>query len=179
MPKFTINGSVFNINAEVRNEDYSGNPCQPTIYARPPIAGKMVKQFVKQHFPKATCKVKSDSFSDGNSLNVWVSNKDGSSIPEKDFERIDNFVDRFRYGKFNGMIDMYEYNDKSERNIISDEGIIIEGGVKYTHCQNRPAFDTVEGVLREVLENERPFEEVTRYVSDAVARRAKQYLLTH
>lgn len=107
------------------------------IYGRPPIAGAFVKQYVKTKYPHIKCSVRSESFSMGNSLDVWISEKNGNPVSDENIvEDVRRFTDSFQYGRFNGMIDMYEYNDNRYA-MRSDEGVMVEAACKYVHVTNR------------------------------------------
>jgi hypothetical protein len=118
----------------------------PFISGHGPIASSMVKQFVKAKYPSVVCSVKSESFAGGNSLTVWVSNPDGSSIDLLIYNDIKRFADLFQYGHFDGMDDCYHYDKTS--GTTTDKGTPIEAGVKYVHTDNRPMFGTVGDCVR-------------------------------
>jgi len=166
-----INNQVFQVPATaVKTKDWNGNPIKPKIYGRGPVAGSLVKQFVKMNFPKVVCRVKSASFANGNSLDVYVSTPIGGSIPTEDFNKINSFANLFEYGRFNGMEDMYESYENS--GLTSDNGTEIEAGVKYVHVNNRASFGTVEAILNEVINEGREFEQVVKYYTDSTSRPA-------
>lgn len=172
--KIQIQNEVYELTEKaIRN--YNGTPF---IYVSHVAAGSLVRQFAKKFFPQYVVRVSSDSFSGGNSLDVYVSTKTGAGVPQQDFEKISNFANLWEYGKFNGMYDIYE--DYEESGAISDNGTKIEAGVKYVHVHNRPRFGTVESILNEVLNEGRKFEEVTRFYTDSTSRpavvKAKQIL---
>jgi len=59
---------------------------------------------------------------------------------EKDYLTIRKFIDYMMYGWFNGMIDLYEYNE--ERPQLELEDCIIDIGVKYTFCEKGYPYGT-------------------------------------
>jgi hypothetical protein len=68
-------------------------------------ASAAIKQELKKVFPSVKFSVKSDSFSGGNSVHVNWSN--GPTTGE-----VDNIIDKYQYGHFNGMEDIYEYSNQ-------------------------------------------------------------------
>ena len=166
--KIKIKGETYEVREKALNYYTNGN-----IYIGPVEAGQLVKQFVKKNFPQYVVKVKSASFSGGNSLDVYVSTKIGGSIPPHVFHQVNEFANLWEYGKFNGMIDLYEYTNDG---ITSDNGTPLKAGVKYVHVNNRPQFDTVEYVLNEVLNEGRTPEDATKYISTTVRAKAMMML---
>lgn len=65
-------------------------------------AAKMIRQHLKSI--GVPCKVRSESYSGGTSINVKV----GDVTPALRKELLE-YVDQFQYGRFNGMTDSYEY----------------------------------------------------------------------
>ena len=131
MTKFSvsINGSTYELPLKaIRTKTYGPNKGSKYVYVNPPIAGLLVKQFVKRNFPNVLCRVVSDSFSGGNSLRVYVSTKLGAPIDSSTYKTISDFVNMWEYGKFNGMIDMYESYENS--GAVSDRGVEVEAGIK-------------------------------------------------
>jgi len=134
----------------------------------------MVKQYVKSLNKNYVCKVKASHFSMGNSLNVNVCMKDGSPIPNEEYQKINSFVNLFRYGRFDGMTDYYEYE---EAKYETDNGNIIEGACKYVSVDNRPKFGTTEWIVNEVKNEGRDFENAAQYVDNQkVIEKAKLQL---
>ena len=175
--KIQIAGETYEVRNTALRQPTSYNP-NHRIYISHVEAGQLVKQFCKKFFPQYVCKVKSDSFSGGNSLDVYVCTKNGGAIPQHHFSKINEFANLWEYGKFNGMYDIYE--DYENSGAKSDNGTVIEAGVKYVHVNNRACFGTTEAILNEVLNEGRPFDEVTRFYTDASSRpsvvKAKQIL---
>lgn len=77
--------------------------------------------------------VKTDSFSGGDSMDVTY------HAPER-IEELETFVRSFRYGKFDGMTDMYEHNQNKEEIIL--EGHILQdykfSSAHFVQCTERP-----------------------------------------
>lgn len=173
MKKFSvsINGSSYELPTKaIRAKTYGTDKGSKYVYVNPPIAGLLVKQFVKRNFPNVLCRVVSESFSGGNSLRVYVSTKLGAPIDSQTYKTISNFVNMWEYGKFNGMIDMYE--DYENSGAISDNGLVLEAGVKYAFTDNQARFGTVEWVVNEVLMG-RTFNETVKYVDKKIAEKAR------
>ena len=147
----------------LRTYTYGENKGKPYLSIGPTEAGQMVKQYVKTINKNYLCKVKAEWFSMGNSLNVNVCMKDGSPIPNVDYQMINSFVNLFRQGRFNGMTDYYEYEVTEYK---TDNGNIIEGNCKYVTVNNQAKFGTAEWIVNEVKNMGRTLEETTRYVSD-------------
>jgi hypothetical protein len=142
-----IEGIKFEIKSEaLRTTDYWGKPIEPKVYGSGPIASSMVKTYVKAKYPSVVCSVSSKSFANGNSLDVYVSNADGSEVSREIFSDINRFANAFEYGRYNGMEETFEYYDNS--GLKSEKGTEIEAGVKYVHVNNKPAFGTYGDVIR-------------------------------
>jgi len=179
MTKFSvsINGSTYELPLKaIRTKTYGPNKGSKYVYVNPPIAGLLVKQFVKRNFPNVLCRVVSDSFSGGNSLRVYVSTKLGAPIDSSTYKTISDFVNMWEYGKFNGMIDMYESYENS--GAVSDNGLELEAGIKYAFTENQPRFGTVEWVVNEVRSG-RTFNDTVKYVDAKIAEKAKVELLPY
>jgi hypothetical protein len=130
----------------------------------------LVRQFAKKFFPQYVVKVSSDSFANGNSLDVYVSTPTGGQVNEVDFKQISSFANLWEYGKFNGMYDIYEDYEKS--GVITDNGNEVEAGVKYVHVNNHSRFGSVEYILNEVINKGRMYSEVAKYYTDARSKPA-------
>ena len=147
----------------LREYTYGDLKGQRYLHIGPTEAGQMVKQYVKTINKNYLCKVKAEHFSMGNSVNVYVCMKDGSPVPQGDYELIRDFVELWKYGRFDGMTDMYEHEGCTYG---TDNGNHLEGGCKYVTVENRPKFATVEWIVNEVKNAGRTLEETTRYVSN-------------
>ena len=138
------------------------------IYVSHAEASSLVRQFAKKFFPQYVVKTSSDSFANGNSLDVYVCTKLGGQVPEGDFKQISDFANMWEYGRFNGMYDIYE--DYESSGAVTDNGNPVEAGVKYVHVNHRPRFGTVEAILNEVLNEGRMYSEVVKYYTDSTGR---------
>lgn len=142
-----IEGIKFEIKAEaLRSVDYWGKPIPAKVYANGPIAGSLVKQYVKAKYPKVVCSVSSSSFANGNSLDVYVSNVNGSEVESSIYNDISRFANSFEYGRYDGMTECYESYENS--GMKTEKGTEIEAGVKYVHVNNKPAFGSYGDVIR-------------------------------
>jgi hypothetical protein len=125
---------------------YRNDGKTPYIWGRGPIGSSMVKQFVKSKYPSVVCSVKSSSFANGNSLDVYLSNPNGSEVEVEIYKDVERFANQFEYGKYNGMEEMYDYYETS--GLKTEKGMEIEAGVKYVHTNNKPAFGSVGDCVR-------------------------------
>ena len=93
----------------------------------------ILKRHILKTFPTVQkVEVKTDSFSGGSSMDV-------NYYAPKEIKELEALIDRFQYGSFNGMEDIYESNpDHTE--IIIDGHILVD--YKYTGCK----FYKVEAV---------------------------------
>jgi len=125
---------------------YRNDKVTPYVWGRGPIASSMVKQYVKAKYPQVVCSVKSSSFANGSSLDVYVSNPNGSAIDEVIYQDVARFADSFEYGRYNGMEETFEYYEAS--GVKTEKGMEIEAGVKYVHTNNQPSFGTPGDCVR-------------------------------
>lgn len=110
------------------------------------MAAKEIRKELKSNFPGTKFKVTSKSFSMGNS--VYISWTDGPSV-----SKVDTIVGKYQYGSFDGMQDLYNY-DNCDENIsqakyvmtsrdFSDENVTSG----YEHSKETYAFfETVENL---------------------------------
>ena len=106
----------------------------------------IIKQYVKKFFPDIKVWSTSKTYSGGSSVDVNVSNIDGSPIHQNIFEQIDSFSNQFKAGSFNGMIDMYEYNEDTK---TTDNNTPLKYFPSYVFCSNSPKWGSVEYWLSE------------------------------
>ena len=145
--KFELEGMMFELPIKfLKKTDYYGKPfSKPQIRIDHVAGASVVKQYVKKKYPNVVVSSSSSSFSMGNSVSIYLSDEYGNGVDESIVKDVNQFGSQFVYGKFNGMIDMYEHNDN---NVQSDNGTQIDSGVKYLHVQNRPKFCTVPDIVR-------------------------------
>ena len=106
----------------------------------------IIKQYVKKFFPEVKVWSTSKVYSGGSSVDVNVSNSDGSPIHQNVFEMISEFANLFQGGSFNGMEDIYEYN---EENLSTDKGTPLKYFPKYVFSNNSPKWGSVEYWMNE------------------------------
>ena len=144
--KFVLSGIEFELAEKfLQTKDYYGNPIKPTIKMNHVAAANVVKQYVKKKYPNVVVSSSSSSFSMGNSVDIYISDERGGEVDESIISDVKSFGNQFVYGKFNGMIDMYEMTGGDSK---TDNGTTIDGSVKYLHVQNRPKFCSVPDIVR-------------------------------
>jgi hypothetical protein len=114
-------------------------------------AATAIKQELKKAFPNTKFSVKSDSFSGGDSVRInWI---DGPTT-----EMVDNIVSKYQYGSFNGMIDMYEY-DNSNPDIPQTKYVQTSRSMKKSTAEviKQHILDTYSGI---VTDNNGNFEDI-------------------
>ena len=147
--KFVFDGVTFTLPGKFyKANDYSGNP-DPHIDVNRVAAASMIKQYVKAKYPGVVCSVKSDIYSGGSSTRAYLSDKYGAPVADNIYKDVKRFGDLFEYGSFNGMEDIYEYNNNSYN---TEKGLRIEPGVKYVFVENRAQFDSVADICSSIRE---------------------------
>ena len=134
------------INAYVAKPTYGGTPY---IHMSAKHSASIIKQFVKRFFPEVKVWSKSQTYSGGSSVNVSLSNSDGSSIHQNIYEQISEFSNKFKAGSFNGMEDIYEYNNND---VLTDNGTKLDYFPSYVFCKNAPEWGTIEYWVNEYNE---------------------------
>lgn len=71
------------------------------------LCAKEIRKILKKEFPNTKFSVRADSFSGGNSVNIYWTDGPTSN-------KVDEFVKKFQYGHFDGMTDCYEYSNGRE-----------------------------------------------------------------
>jgi len=141
-----INGLTFTLPNEcLRRTTWNGEPITPYIYLRAKHVASLIKQYVKIKYPQIECSAKSEVYSGGDSVNVYLSTPNGYEVSEEICSDVNRFGNIFEEGRFDGMTDMYEYNDSTN---TTDNGTRIDGGSKYVFVNNRAQFGTVADVCR-------------------------------
>ena len=119
---------------------------KPILHINQAAGANIIKQYVKKTFPQATVYTSSDSYSMGNSVNIYLTDERGNPMPKEILDDVKSFAEQFVYGSFNGMIDMYEMKEGGR---VSDNGAFdIEMGVKYMFVNDRPKHATLPDVYR-------------------------------
>jgi hypothetical protein len=131
--KITINNKTYNV--KLNEKTYGGG-----TYVNAAGVASVLRSVLKEMKKDGSIGykklwVKSQTYSGGNSIDVYTHGGTNTEL-------IDDVVSLFQEGKFNGMIDSYEYGNKVVVN--KDDGEDVEIGVKYTFYNNRSPFGTVE-----------------------------------
>jgi hypothetical protein len=116
------------------------------IYLNAKHTATVIRQFIKKNFPQLKAWVTSDVYSGGSSVRVNICRTNGQSAPYEWDKEINSFTNSLKAGKFDGMSDMYEYNDEK---LHTDNGTRIAGLPSYIFVENRPAWGTLEYWLKE------------------------------
>ena len=170
--KVSIGGTIYQINEKAfRKTGWNKEPITPYFYASYVAAGQLVKQWVKYNYPNVVCRVKGSSFANGNSMDVNVCMPDGSPISDADYQAINNFAHLFEYGRYDGQHDLYESYESS--GLKTDNGTVIEAGVKYVGVDNRPAWDTPQYVLNCIRTGEYTWDTMSKYISPKAVEQAR------
>ena len=170
--KISIGGTIYQINEKAfRNTGWNKEPITPYFYVSYVAAGQLVKQWVKNNYPDVLCRVKGSSFANGNSMDVNVCMPDGSPISDADYQAINNFAHLFEYGRYDGQHDLYESYESS--GLKTDNGTVIEAGVKYVGVDNRPAWDTPQYVLNCIRTGEYTWDTMSKYISPKAVEQAR------
>ena len=106
----------------------------------------LIKQYVKKFFPLVKVWSKSNVYSGGSSVDVNVSYSGGESICDDVFQKIESFSNQFKAGSFNGMEDIYEYNEGTK---TTDNNTPLKYFPSYVFCNNSPKWGSVEYWMNE------------------------------
>jgi len=138
----------FILPAEVVREDnwYGKENGGKYIYLNAKHTSVVIRQFLKKNYPQLKSWVTSSVYSGGSSVRVNICRTNGQTTPYEWEKEIDTFCNSLKAGKFNGMEDMYEYNDDK---LYTDLGYRIAGLPSYIFVENRPAWGTLEYWLNE------------------------------
>ena len=149
--KFELEGIMFQLGIKfLKKVDWNGNPLEkPIINMNHVASANVVKQYVKKKYPNVVVSSSSDSFAGGNSVSIYISDEYGREVDNNIISDVQAFGSQFVYGKFNGMIDMYEYSGKD---VKSDNGTDIKSGVKYLSVNNRPKHASLPDVIRMLVD---------------------------
>jgi len=92
---------------------------QPTTAA---LASKAIRAEIKAAFPGVPFKIRSENYSGGNSVNVYIGNREQIEHPvygqiwkNETGDKVMEMIRKYQYGHFDGMNDIYEYsNDRKD-----------------------------------------------------------------
>ena len=102
--KFNLDGMEFTLPMKyLKNKDWNGNPIPAEINITQGAGSSLCKQYVKKKFPNVVVSVSSNSFSMGNSVDVYISDEYGAEVDSNIIDDVKYFGSQFVYGKFNGM----------------------------------------------------------------------------
>jgi hypothetical protein len=73
-------------------------------------AAKLIRSELKREFPAVKFKVQSDTFSMGDSVDVYYD----QMLDENARKHLDEVISKYQYGSFNGMEDIYEYDNRHD-----------------------------------------------------------------
>jgi len=150
--KFNLNGMTFQLpQKHLRTHGWNGEELDsPEICMSHVATASVLKQYVKKNFPDVVVSSSSSSFSGGNSATIYLSDYFGEGVDEDIYEDVYSFAKMFQMGKFNGMIDLYEYD--SDRDMVTDNGTKIDVSTKWISVNNRPSFGSLPDVVRMLRE---------------------------
>lgn len=145
--KLTILGEEYQlpISALMLKKDSKWNE-ETYIHMSAKHTASIIKQYVKKNFPDIKVWSKSQTYSGGSSVDVSLSNSDGSEIEQNVYEMISEFGNQFKAGSFNGMEDIYEYNEGTK---TTDNNTPLKYFPSYVFCKNAPQWGSVEYWLNE------------------------------
>mgnify|MGYP001587446879 CR=1 FL=1 len=147
--KLTVLGEEYQlpISALVVKGSHKYNMNEETyIHMSAKHTASVIKQYVKKFFPEVKVWSNSQTYSGGSSCNVNLSNSDGSEISQNVFEQISEFGNQFKAGSFNGMEDIYEYNEGTK---TTDNNTPLKYFPSYVFCNNSPKWGSVEYWMNE------------------------------
>ena len=127
----------------VQNDNYYGT----YIHMGAKNTASVIKQYVKNKYNnRYTVWSTSDVYSGGSSVRVNIWSKNGSPAPWEVYEDIKSLGNMLVAGKFDGMYDIYNYEDK---NIKTEKGTPLKYFPSYVFVDNKPKWGTVEYWLSE------------------------------
>jgi len=139
--KFKLNDNMFTLPIDSYREQNWGGTLEKYIHMSAKNTATVIKQYVKKFFPLVKVWSKSQTYSGGSSVDVNVSYGGGESIDQNVFEMISEFSNKFKAGSFNGMEDIYEYNNND---VKTDNGTKLDYFPSYVFCKNNPKWGSVE-----------------------------------
>ena len=146
--KLTISGEEYQLPLSalvVKGSKHSWGE-ETFIHMNAKNTASIIKQYVKKFFPLVKVWSTSKTYSGGSSVDVNVSYSNGEPIDQNVFEMISEFGNKFKAGSFNGMIDMYEYDEDTK---TTDNNTPLKYFPSYVFCNNKPKWGSVEYWLSE------------------------------
>jgi hypothetical protein len=106
-----------------------------------PMSGtsSVIRQFVKQMWPELNFRISSSTYSGGDSVTIYLQ----TPVSDEKYKEIRDVLKGFQSGTFNGMIDSYEYKEKSGITATVD-GVSYNFDTRYMNVENRPKWGTTE-----------------------------------
>ena len=135
----TIKLMIDGFNYILPNTCLEVNGSTKRICLRAKNVANMLKQYINKNYPDFSCWATSDEYSGGSSVRVYVSLKDGQSIPPSIKYKLDEIGNKFSAGTFDGMTDSYNYNSDT----VSDFGTLVTFYPKYESLENEEKKDTL------------------------------------
>jgi len=112
-----------------------------SYYATASSTAKVIRQLIKQTFPTVKARVKSETFSGGDSVVVYIQNP--QDVDQDTMTKLKATVKFFQGGSFDGMTDSYNYNyDKGLK--LDYKGKTLEFTAKYVRVNDTPMYGTPE-----------------------------------
>lgn len=147
---------------------------KPEIVLTAKHTASIIKQYIKSLSKKYKINISywctSETYSGGSSVNIHVSNPDGSPIRVIIFDQIRKFANGLKAGSFDGMTDSYDYGE----NGVTDNGTTISFYAKFIFVENSPKWDTLEHCLKSVAKGE-SVEDVVKYVSESTKNKVLKH----
>ena len=144
--KFEMNGVEFQLPLESYRESVWNGVTEKYIYMSAKNCASIIKQFVKQKLPHLKVWAGSDVYSGGSSVRVHVCNSDGTEVDYDEFKLIKQWKHILQGGSFNGMEDIYEYNEGTK---TTDNNTPLKYFPSYVFCNNSPKWGSVEYWMNE------------------------------
>jgi len=178
MKKVKINylGTEFQINEKAyHTTDWNGNKISPKIVISHVIGASMIKQFIKKYYPTLKVWSVSESFSMGNSIDVYITTKDISKVSDEIYNKIEDFAKSLKMGYWNSMEDMYEYNKRDKK---TDNGFQIDSYCKWISVMNKPKFGTIEWGIDRMKRTGETLNDLISYVDKNKQEKFRELALT-
>lgn len=138
--QFVLNGMTFEVPVEsLRKVDYWNKPLEtPYINLGRKETASVIKQFVKAKYPTLPVWASSQTFANGNSVDINVCKENGDEFDYNDpiYSDISSFCSMLKGGRYDGMTDCYEYSESGK----TDNGTRVEFNAKYISCNPKAPF---------------------------------------
>jgi hypothetical protein len=129
---FEWNGFKFR-NISIKDGQYG-------VYVPIGAVSQVVRQYIKQKYA-APFQIASQSYAGGDSIRVYFSPLD---VSKKDYDEMNNHLSSlFSAGSFDGMEDIYNYDNDKEMISYTYNDNVVTFGTKYFFAEYRPKYGTV------------------------------------